>query len=470
MAAPILPLLAVLAGGLLLSRNRGGRSSKRRLCTPEKILGPYVSLGAGGYPAKAADIIGEWIYSGKAGGTEVFFKNQHAKVQAATNAMTAAQDAAAMSEAQRAHDVVTSDVVGSAWSIADAYLKSIGCPVIKSTGDSLPVILENKEMWLRWIFAMGAYSSMLDVAYVSESDHQSDALTNGMEFLTLHFDFELDDMGGKLEIDTYAGMIEVLLRPKAGAVQRLEAKIDKMDADALAPTWMFQPLPTGEPLLLLEDRLLRLIKDFSVFLTGKFEEHGAGTHGSLMNELILTWGSALVPWFGRYIGLSYPMTWSGNMYLYEIITQMLGGKESPFAVPQGWRVKEVIDAEDSPYLPFSIARGRLTPTWWLLMTPGIKACFAQGKDLEEVSVRIVSGFIPGSPAGLCDGDASVLEQMYPSYTRFWKEHPNADYEEFTAALAKFKATSPMVDVAISNMMTLIQKRFPTDGVDFGFGG
>ena len=104
------------------------------------------------------------------------------------------------------------------------------------------------------------------------------------------------------------------------------------------------------------------------------------------------------------------------------------------------------------------------------MTPGIKACFAQGKDLEEVSVRIVSGFIPGSPAGLCDGDASVLEQMYPSYTRFWKEHPNADYEEFTAALAKFKATSPMVDVAISNMMTLIQKRFPTDGVDFGFGG
>ncbi len=466
MAAPILPLLAVLAGGLLLSRNRGGRSSKRRLCTPEKILGPYVSLGAGGYPAKAADIIGEWIYSGKAGGTEVFFKNQHAKVQAATNAMTAAQDAAAMAVAQKAYDDVTANIVPSAWSIADGYLKSIGCPTIESTGDSLPVVLENKEIWLRWLFAMGAYSSMLDVAYVAEGTRQMNALWDGMRFMGMHFESKLGDLGAKPEIDTYAGMVEVLLRPKAGAVQRLEALDLKMEELELPATWLFQPLPTGEPILLLEDRLMRLIKDFSVFLTGKFEEHGAGTHGSFMNEINLTVGSALVPWFGRYIGLSFPTTWGGSMYLYEIIRQMLGGTSSPIAVPQGWRLKEVPGAEDSTYLPFSMARGRIDEQWWLDVTPGIKDCLAQGKDLEEIAVRLVNGLVED----VCDGETTVLEQMYPSYTRFWKEHPGADYAEFTAALAKFKATSPMVDVAISNMMTLIQKRFPTDGVDFGFGG
>jgi hypothetical protein len=466
MAVPIAALLAVLAGGLLVSKSRSQRPNQRR-CTPEAYFGT-VSFLDGGYPRAAEKRLQEWFKEPGAARYAAMSSGIAKEHQTLQNALTEGGEWEEIDSAIRG---LEGPRTKKAWQIADGFLKAHGCPIKEAPAYDLKAILNDKEAWLRWVLAMGAYAGMKNISEASPDEQASQALWDAKEFIDSHF-FALHmaanpgpfESGADAEIQKYAELLNALSRPIAGKLQKYDSKLN--DMTPATAEWLFATLPSGEPFLVIEDRLVKLQKDFSIFMTGAYTPHEEGSSLAGIAEVHLSSMSAMTQWFPRYMGMDVPKTSVGWSFLREYVGQALNTHE-PIAVPfsESFAVfSEVPDLDMPPVM----VRGTLDADWWSDMGPKIKHCLAEGNSLEEVAVAILAG--RGRDDTLCGSTIQGLETYYPSYDRWWQDHPGSDYEDYTKDLDAFLSRYPAVYLAVHNLMSMIAQKYPQETGSMGFGG
>lgn len=462
MAAPLAPILALLAGGFLLTRSRGSKPKKSGYhCSPKGRFGA-VGLAQGGLPWGAQQAVSKWMKTPAARAFQDAAREESKVYQTLLNE-SLDMDPGVYLDSMEAIRASAHRRVALAWQISDAYLEGTGCPIVP-LGDDLHAIVRNGPQWMRWITAIGAFADLQDVFEAAPKTRQEDSLDAAAEFLAHHF---LDTLKGQNpnEVAKYSELVQSLSVPIAGELQKYDAKIEAMTPSSA--TWMFNPLPLGKPFLVIEDRLNRLVKDYGHFLTGQDFEPSWDMFKNLKPLDTFMTPGALIGFAPRYIGLASPTTQEGAGFWHEYLSEMLRQRD-PIPLPLPSRFETFPPAED--ILRPVIARGELGPQWWDSgLMARIQMCFNEGLSLEDIAVSIIAGNNEVHGA-LCGIPLSDLEKEYPAYDRWWATHQGADYDDYTQALNAFKTQSPGIYLAIMNMMSMVAQKFPNQAAEFGFGG
>ncbi len=510
MAIPLIPLLALLAGGFVLTR---GKKTARR-CTPESILGKgYAHPSKGGYPMLAAGYVEEWMEIAAASGashhhltamkSELKFEADRRDVSwEAYNSVAELGNESDTDAAYESYSLVKdrmnqvrSTIHAESWRIADKILTSMNCPKLTGSSESVKTILANKESHLRWLLAIGAWINITSVLNYGEwkvSDPEF-ALMDATDFVSHHFSRGLsgNKANGAAEVAKYVGLTTPKLSPFPGEVAILNERNAIMeDTPGQVAFWQFKPITIGgAPLTQLESDLNDVAADVLEFLFGVDPEvpdtespRTRVIHSALGSNWLMG-NPNLFGWFALKLSGQRTKTIAGMFFTQVLVDNMTNGY-NPRAYPapldldgaSGPAIETVAAAINS--MPLSSVRGLASDNpaqdsaFWDQYIPSIKACQEAGLGVHEIAAMMLDNqpfedaCVPGS--GYTRGRVASL---YPSYTRWFDENPGTDYDDFIVATDSFIAQYPIIHAAIVNMAQMIYRRVETTG-DWGdeFGG
>jgi hypothetical protein len=507
MALPIIPLLAIFAGGLAIagggkkkSKSSGSKKPLARGCSPQELFGhDYIDLYThGGFPEAAMQYVKYWVESNPSSGTAAFIRRSNRQNEEAISKLKSDFDRYWKAQDQSdeyLHNLypdftllksrIPAAVKGSQ-TAASEILSDLKCKQSKIQDRRISSLISNKEQWLKILLWAGVLNQ-LDLIQCANQDPSPRDLVDTV-FRAILNTKVLGEAHGPAkstpEARELSRKMAAMAKPDPGVVSEIRSKLRSMQQSG--PTWLFGPLPGGaKPWNELERTYMSILGDSMTFLSGRpesylFDTSGSSAFGSFDAKTYYT------PWITHiFLGLSLlgktQWTEASNYLLLYMNDSLSSAPLDSGFYPKYWTSWMMAGGGMSP------ATGVRTPIdWWelygrncvsqlLSLHPGLEddieglaiaaIAWEPGNDPKEVVVK-QSGNGSLYIKGMEELGTNWILSNFPRMSTMgitWQLDPSFGY---WGAVKQFEQSYPLAFYAIVNAMMLIGSELGVDVIEY----